>query len=188
MKPIISILTPAVYSRLGKVQTLAAKIEAQGGDVEHLVLYDNKRRTIGEKRDALLRASLGKYVAFVDDDDDIAPEYVAELLSAAKENPDVITFWQHAEVDGKASTVVFKLGQENGAFLPGGTTLRNAWHVCAWRRDLAIQSWFPPTNYGEDWAFAARLCAVDNLVEKHIPKVLQFYNHSAKTTEAPAPK
>lgn len=188
MKPTLSILTPCVYSRFGKVQTLAAKIDAQGGDVEHLILYDNKRRTVGEKRDALLRASLGKYVAFVDDDDDIAPEYVSELLKAAKENPDVITFWQQATVDGKVSTVVFKLGQQNAEFNPSGITMRNAWHICAWRRDLAIQSWFPPSNYGEDWAFASRLCAVDNLVEKHIPKVLHFYNHSAATTEAPAPK
>lgn len=186
--PILSILTPAVYSRLGKVQTLAAKIMAEGWNVEHLVLYDNKRRTVGEKRDALLRASIGAYVAFVDDDDDIMPDYIPAILKAAESAPDVITFQQHAIVDGMASTVVFKLGQENEAFNAGGITKRNAWHVCAWKRELAIQSWFPPSNYGEDWAYASKLCSIDNLKEVHIPRVLHTYNHSAETTEAPAPK
>ena len=187
MKPTLSILTPSVLSRWDKVKTLAAKIESQGGNVEHLVLYDNKRRSIGEKRDALLRASQGDYVAFVDDDDDIMPEYIPELLKAAESKPDVITFFQHAIIDGMAGTVEFKLCNPNEPFNAGGITKRNAWHVCAWSRALAIQSYFPPSNYGEDWDYAARLCAIDNLKEEHIQKVLHTYTHSAATTEAPPP-
>jgi hypothetical protein len=64
---------------------------------------------------------------------------------------------------------------------------RNAWHVCAWRRELAIQSSFPACNYGEDWAFAEPLCKIAR-TEVHIPRVLHFYNHSSETTEAPHPQ
>jgi len=188
-KPILSILTPSVPSRRDKLAALCDKIEHQISDlpVEHLVLLDNKRRSVGLKRDALLRAARGKYVAFVDDDDDIAEDYVAEILRAASESPDVITFNQDAFVNGENSTVEFRLGNPNEPFTPGGATLRNAWHVCAWRRSLAVCSNFPDNSYGEDWEFAARLCAMPRLREVHIPRVLHIYRHSADSTEAPPP-
>jgi hypothetical protein len=167
---------------------LCAKINAQTGDkpVEHLVLIDNKRRTVGEKRDALLRASQGDYVAFVDDDDDISHDYVEEILKAAQRQPDVITFMQKASVNGSVANVEFRLGNKNEAFAPGITIKRNAWHVCAWRRTLAIQSHFPPINYGEDWAFAAPLCEFAKS-EIHIDRILHFYKHSSNGTQAPVP-
>lgn len=188
----LSILTPAIPSRMAQAMILASDINRQIGTLacEHLILTDNKRRTVGEKRDALLRASRGSYVAFVDDDDWIAPDYVKSLLEVTQCNPDVITFCQSATVNGAVRLVQFKLGNENENFDPKETGIlkRNAWHVCAWRRSLAIQSQFPASNYGEDWAFAAPLCAIPNLREAHIDKVLHFYNHSAETTEAPCPK
>ena len=195
---ILSILTPAVPSRLEQVGQLIKKLEYQiwrQGEgrkihypVEHLVLLDNKQRTVGEKRDALLVAAKGKYVAFVDDDDDVSDDYVESIFSAAvMNNPDVITFEQMATVNGTAGFVEFRLGHPNDSFDPSRITRRNAWHVCAWRRTLAILSHFPASNYGEDWAFAAPLCAMPNLREVHIDKVLHFYRHSSETTEAPPP-
>ena len=190
MSILLSILTPAVPSRWAKLQKLSDELARQIGDkpVEHLVLMDNKRRTVGEKRDALLRASRGQYVAFCDDDDWVRPDYVAEIVLAIQSNPgvDVVTFNQHCVVNGVESLVGFELGQENHAFNPGGVTLRNAWHVCAWRRGLAVQSFFPASNYGEDWAYASRLCAVAK-TSAHIPRILHEYHHSSATTEAPVP-
>jgi len=188
-KPLLSILTPAVPSRFDQVRRLSEHLAAQttGLPVEHLILMDNKQRTIGEKRDALLRAARGVFVAFVDDDDWVSDDYVAELVAAAPLLPDVITFRQRATVNELTSEIEFRLGNPNEPFKPGGVTRRNAWHVCAWRRSLAVQSGFPASNYGEDWAFAAPLCALANLGDIHIPKVLHFYRHSTATTEAPPP-
>ncbi len=185
----LSILTPAVPSRMEQLAKLCRWLGDQIGTlpVEHLCLLDNKRRTVGEKRDALLRAARGKYVAFVDDDDDVAGDYIFELMQTAQSDPHVITFQQEATVDFQTALVEFRLGNPNEPFVPGTVVKRNAWHVCAWRRSLAIQSHFPPTSYGEDWAFAAPLCALPNLREVHIPRVLHFYRHSSATTEAPPP-
>jgi glycosyltransferase involved in cell wall biosynthesis len=185
---ILSILTPAVPSRMAQLAKLCDELARQIGGlaVEHLTLLDNKRRTVGEKRDALLRAARGAYVAFVDDDDWISPDYVAELVKAAKEGPDVITFNQHCTVNAVQFEVQFKLGNPNEAPNGVSTIKRNAWHVCAWRRTLAIQSRFPANSFGEDWAFAEPLCRIAK-TEIHIQKVLHFYRHSAETTEAPAP-
>jgi len=185
--PVLSILTPAVLTRLDALGGLCVKIErlSAGLPVEHLVLIDNKKRTVGEKRDALLRMSQGDYVAFVDDDDDISDEYVSEILNATRSGKDVITFSQRASVNGTTAEIEFKLGNANEPF-HAGVVKRNAWHVCAWKRWLAIQSHFPAVNYGEDWAFAEPLCNIATSSE-HIDKVLHFYRHDAMKTEAPPP-
>lgn len=117
--PILSILTPAVPSRLDQLATLCDEIARQIGDqpVEHLVLLDNKKRTVGEKRDALLRMARGQYVAFVDDDDDISRDYVSRILTAAETRPDVITFKQHAKVNEDEAIIEFKLGNPNAPFV-----------------------------------------------------------------------
>lgn len=186
---ILSVLTPAVPSRLAQLEKLSAELARQigGGPVEHLILIDNKRRTVGEKRDALLRAARGKYVAYVDDDDWILPGYADRLLTAAEGNPDVITFRQRSFINGAEGEIVFGLGNPNEAFTAGGSAKRNAWHVCAWRRELAILSSFPAINYGEDWAFASRLCGIKGLRSEHVDAVLHEYRHDARTTEAPPP-
>jgi hypothetical protein len=194
---LFSILTPAVPSRFSQLEALSKIIAGQIGDdpVEHLILMDNKRRTVGEKRDALLRAAKGRYVAFVDDDDAITHDYVSLILEKIRKEPDVITFRQQATVNESSAIIEFKLGNENEAFVGApafvpndwatDTTIkRNAWHVCAWRRTLAIQSHFPAINYGEDWQFAKPLCDMAE-TEEHIPKVLHYYRHSSETTEAP---
>jgi hypothetical protein len=191
---LFSILTPAVPSRLSQLEALSKIIAGQIGDdpVEHLILLDNKRRTVGEKRDALLRAAKGRYVAFVDDDDMISHDYVSLILQSIRKEPDVITFRQQATVNDETAEIEFRLGSENQPWigprevwlLSSGFVKRNAWHVCAWRRTLAIQSHFPTINYGEDWQFAKPLCDMAE-TEEHIPKVLHYYRHSSATTEAP---
>lgn len=191
MNPILSILTPAVQSRWAQLAALCEKIKAQSAavpSVEHLVLIDMGYKlgglTVGEKRDRLLRMARGRYVAFVDDDDDIHTDYARELCRAMAGVPDVVTFEQIATINGQSGICIFGLGNPNEPFC-GETFKRDAWHVCAWRRALAIQSSFPASNYGEDWAFAAPLCAIPNLKEVHIPKILHFYRHDSETTEAP---
>jgi hypothetical protein len=192
----LSILTPAVPSRLAQLEMLTSELSRQIGDlpIEHLTLIDNKRRTVGEKRDALLRAARGEYIAFVDDDDWISEDYVSSILDAATKEPDVITFQQEATVNQTVGLICFRLGQANAQFtgiVEGSinqipTIDRAAWHVCAWRRRLAMLSSFPASNYGEDWAYAAPLNAIAK-TEVHIPRVLHYYRHSSETTEAPPP-
>jgi hypothetical protein len=185
---ILSILTPTIPGRERQLQSLQWRIEEQigGQAVEHLILSDNRKRSIGAKRQALLDIARGQYIAFVDDDDDIADSYVEELLAAAASGADVITFLQGATYNGKQSVVDFQLGQGDHGFVPGGITNRDAWHVNAWRRSRVAHCQFGESNYGEDltWCQQARRMAQTTV---HIPKILHFYRHDASTTAAPEP-
>lgn len=195
---LLSILTPTIPDRREQLALLEQRIasttpEVYRDNVQHLSLCDNRVMSIGKKREALVRSASGLYVAFVDDDDWVKPDYVEELLLAIDEDlhrggsaADVITFEQDATYNDHRSRIIFRLRSKNKPFVSGGVTLRAAWHICAWRRELAVQFPFPDTNYGEDWAWAHHLnIAADH--ERHIDKVLHYYRHSAATTAAPEP-
>ena len=188
MNPILSILTPAIWNR-ESAKFLAAAISEQigSGPVEHLVLFDNRQRSIGAKRQALVDIARGKYLAFVDDDDDISPDYVSRLLAAAESNADVLTFRQRAIYNGRESEIVFGINNPEEQFVDNGITLRAPWHVCAWKRETVEGCLFGDYNYKEDlvWCQQARKRI---RTAHHIDAVLHTYRHDATTTAAPETK
>jgi glycosyltransferase involved in cell wall biosynthesis len=195
MSPLLSILIPATprryHSHLWPLwQKLQAQVDAleREGTVELLVFLDNRQRTIGEKRDALVQMSRGEFVAFVDDDDDVAQDYIASLIGAIDKSSNdvsVITFDQNVSVNGVEAVCSFSLRHRNEPFTQPSFK-RSAWHVCAWRGDLARRFRFPATNYGEDWAWARHL-VVEATGEYHIDRVLHHYRYDERVSEAPPP-
>lgn len=190
MNPVLSVLTPTIPGREPLVSALSEKITVQAapfpGMVEHLVFSDNRIRSIGAKRQALVDIARGFYVAFVDDDDDISDDYVERLLDAAKSQVDVLTFRQRVIYNGQEATVEFGLNNHDQPFVPGCVIKRAPWHVCAWRRDRVEMCEFGETNYGEDliWSQQARRRVASGM---HIDAVLHTYRHDAETTAAPEP-
>ena len=189
--PTLSILTPAVWSRLDAAQALAAEIRRQAaafphGAVEHLVLFDDRTLSVGAKRQALADSATGGHIAFVDDDDWVAPDYVADLLAACAPNPDVITFRQAAVIDGVEGEIVFGAGHPDEPWVAGGVARRGPWHVCAWRREAVAGCLFELSNYGEDFAWV-RQARGRIRFHAHIDKILHTYRHDATTTCAPPP-
>lgn len=181
----LSILTPTIQGRGFQLAELQSKIASQtNGQVEHLVFCDNRTRSIGAKRQALVDIARGEYIAFCDDDDDISDDYVAELLRATESGADVITFHQKAWRNDVASTVEFGINNKDGTFNPGGITLRAPWHVCAWKREVVAGCLFGESNYGEDlvWCHQARRRIRTG---HHIPRTLHTYRYDAATTAAP---
>ena len=195
MTPVLSVLVPATPKRYQTHlwplwQKLEAQVDAleQEGAVELLVFLDNRRRTIGEKRDALVQMSRGKFVAFCDDDDDVSKVYISTLVGVGEHAPEhasVITFDQRAVINGEEAICQFSLRHQNEAF-KAPSFKRNAWHVCAWRGDLARRYRFPASNYGEDWAWAKHL-VMEARGEIRIDRVLHTYRYDDRVSEAPPP-
>lgn len=189
--PYLSILTPSIPSRVdGSLKKLIDKIEKQIKEndlekkIEHLILIDNKVRTVGRKRNNLVQSAVGKFVAFVDDDDDISNDYVKELVSAIQNNPDVdvITFKQNCFIENNPkSVVVFGLDNENEPYIPNAIFRRKPYHVCAWNRKIAQKYKVPSNNICEDFGWVSQLWA-EAKTEFFIDKALHAYIQSESTT------
>lgn len=182
----LSILIPSIPSRFERSCALYRSILEKVGDrdIEVLMFTDNKKRTIGEKRDALKNISNGKYFMFVDDDDDL--EELDSIYEATFQDVDVITFMQLCRNDdGSTYIITFGIGNEvqhnteDGRYLD---SLRPPFHVCAWNRKFKDFK-FPPVNYAEDWGWLQQVLPLAE-TEIHIPKILHRYNYDTAVSEA----
>lgn len=88
------ILVVTIPHRHEKLCALLASLDSQlpWPGVRVRLLRDNLRAAIGDKRQALLEASRADYVSFVDDDDRLAPCYVARITAALAGEPDYVGF------------------------------------------------------------------------------------------------
>lgn len=186
MQPQLSILIPSIPSRFERAIRLYNKILSMVGDknIEVLMLTDNKKRTIGEKREAVKNISNGKYFMFVDDDDDLLE--INELYKATFSDVDVITFKQlNKNSDNSNFIVTFGLGNEVEHTSKDGRYLdlkRPPFHVCAWNQKFKKYS-FPNVNYSEDWEFVKQ-CLAEAKTEIHIDKIIHGYMFDPNVTEA----
>ena len=193
MKPLLSILIPSIPSRFeSHLFPLWKELQRQcnesmyGSRVEILILSDNKHRSIGAKRQALLNLAQGEYIAFMDDDDKPNEEYIFNflyevLLKSIK--LDVITFKQYVSINGEQFPLTFKFGHEVNEEPNKNGFTRPPWHVCFWRREVVQHCTFPDSNYGEDWAWAeqANKCAKSS---HHIDEFMMTYVYDENISEA----
>lgn len=147
-QPVFSVLILSITERLNLLNSLLTKLEliCPYDDVELLVLLDNRKQSITEKRNKLLSDCTGKYITFLDDDDDVFDDYFKEIIPICRQEKfDVITFDQHCDVNGFEFTVDFSLGNEtepvNYSYLlqnPTYKVKRPPWHNCVWKKEIAI--------------------------------------------------
>jgi len=191
--PKLSILIPSVPNRVvTKMLPLYTKLEDQISrltnpkDVEVLVFLDNKRRSIGYKRESLLYIARGNYVAFADDDDLVEDYYVEEAIKAIDkaDDVDVITFKEQVFINQNGPfELTFKLGYPNNDPVTIPNAKRPPWHCCFWKRKLAQKFHFPDSMYGEDWAWASQVNSVAS-TSYHIDKFMRTYIYNDRITEA----
>lgn len=190
-RPRLSILVPAIVERMDRLKKLLYLLELQATNlpIEVLSFVDNRRRSIGMKRDALLLASKGEYVVFVDDDDGVSENYASQIYSATESNPDVVTFDSETTLNGEDPFIV-SMSLENKeneqAHKIDGKwqdIKRPPWHVCAWRSEIARPHRFPDISYGEDWQWVSKFIG-DAKTEVHIDEVLHCYRYDDAVTRA----
>lgn len=176
----LSILMPALRWRRQRMRPLIEAQIAGRHDVEFLVDEDGGEMPSGAKRQRLLERACGAYVAFVDDDDEVATTYVREIVARCDATVDVITFRLDMLRAGKRAER-WRLGLHPDDRARGRMSAN---HLCAWRRDLArAVSWCPALGYGDDQAWYGPLLA-SGLArrEAHVPRPLYRYLWSADST------
>lgn len=186
---ILSILIPSIPERLNLLDNLIHRYEAYltlynlSEEVEIISICDNKKRSIGRKRNDLIALAQGDYIVMSDEDDLLTQIYFKLIKEAIEKRTDVITYLQDARINEYRTTVHFGLKNENQEFQTNGITLRPAWHCCTWRRKFLEDNSviFTDINYGEDQQFQE----IANEFAKtscHINEICHVYTHDSTKT------
>lgn len=184
---LLSVLVCTLPSRVSDhLPRIIQKLNRQslGRPVEVLYLGDNKSMTVGEKRNNLLAMAKGKFIAFIDDDDDISDNYIPRIIKYIEDNPkaDVFTPAGRIDRDGRAE-LQFEFDLAHGRnFNKNGIAHRSPNHICVTRREKVQSIKFENKSLSEDNKWAAR-------IRKHLsnevkmPDVEYYYNFSYSGTE-----
>jgi hypothetical protein len=122
--------------------------------VEIRVACDNREKSVGTKRDELLKSAKGKYVSFVDDDDDLTDAYFEDALACIQGGFHV------CRLRGQMSEYTFTHSIDNKLNEPmarGDVFLRPPNHLNVMLTDMANFVSFREATYGEDLDWAIRV-------------------------------
>lgn len=190
----LTILVCSVHTRyktfLPKIQDqlfsqYAALPEAAQDRVEIIILTDNKKMMLGHKRNVMVDIAQGKYVAFVDDDDRVADDYIAELLKATESDADSIVFQAEVSLNGEPPKICYYSKDVKRDYNHKDGYYRIPNHICCVKRSVSLKSSFPNVLYGEDAGYGKVLLPFLK-TEHKINKVLYYYDYNAETTETQA--
>jgi glycosyltransferase involved in cell wall biosynthesis len=153
--------------------------------VEIIGLFDNKKRSVGEKRQDLLNLAKGKYLVFIDDDDRISDDYISSIITAMNMYPDTdcIVFDCICCIENSSLKKLCKYGIE---FEYGDINNGTEWrgkpaHTMVYKSSIAKAHLYNSVNFGEDIDWVVRACK-DIKHQTRIDKVLYYYDCQEKTT------
>lgn len=122
--------------------------------VQYLTYYDNRDTSIGNKRQWLLDRALGKYMSFVDDDDNITDAYIEDLSNTISGNYHVMRLRGQIGPYTFTHSIDNKLTQN---MANGQEFLRPPNHLNPMMSDVAKILHFKDAVRGEDLEWTIRL-------------------------------
>jgi len=157
--PSWDILIPTIPHRHHKLLGLLDSLDQQmvpGVGVR--VFRDNLQYGLGDKRRVLLDSSAADYVSCIDDDDQVAPDYIEAITAALSSRPDYVGFIMLFTCNWAPPQVTrHSLAHDGWTDGPEGP-VRDISHLNPVRRELAVLGKWEG-GYGEDRRWAAALRA-----------------------------
>jgi hypothetical protein len=156
-----SVLIPTIPGRERKLQSLMSSIREKVSRIapelrlEFCLDFDNRESSIGTKRQRLLDRAQGKYLCFIDDDDDITDAYVEDVL--AMFHGDFHTMRLRGEM-GQYNFVHSTAVKLTDPMATAEIFQRPPNHLNPMLADIAKMVRFKNATYGEDLDWTINLC------------------------------
>ena len=177
-----SILIPTIPGREEKLQRLLTKIHELRKEfcpelkIDISIFFDNRERSVGLKRQSLLEKAVGKYMSFIDDDDDLTPAYFEDALACIKGGYHV------CRLRGSIKPYTFTHSIEipyTGMLAVGDVFVRPPNHLNIMMTDIARIIKFDDLKIGEDFDWAIKMAKQGFLQTEYqsdIERIHYIYN------------
>ena len=168
---------------------LTEQITSNGLEDQIEIRYfkDNKKYSIGYKRDSLLQESQGKYINFIDDDDDIHDNYIAMIYERLLKDPDVVSLTGIITINNHNPRIFIHSIKYDRYFGKNNIFYRPPNHLNPIRRSIAIQFAFPDKSWAEDTDWAMQIARSKLLkTEEEITTPYYFYKYLSAAQSAMA--
>lgn len=195
MPPTWSILVPTLGERRPLFERLMTgllpQLDSFGGRVRVEGWFNNGSPSLPKIRQTMIDRATTDYVSFVDDDDLVSPDYVAEIVAALDTRPDYVGFQVQCYSDGAPTAVAYhSLEFRKWRNLPGRFE-RDISHINPIRTVLARRANFARTRPGgaedRDWAGQLRRAGVLR-TQVVVPRIMYHYLFTTTGTRWQKPR
>jgi len=185
---LFSILIPTLEDRQDKFNNIYSKLSQQisanslTNKAEILFLLDNREHSIGYKRNELMKLAKGKFIAFVDDDDDVSDDYVPLICRTIEENPEIDCIGIKGIISfcGNNPRIFIHSLRYKKYFTKEGTYFRPPYHLNPIKREIAVKYSFEDISYSEDIDWALRICRDQALQKEYFLDQIIYYYYSRR--------
>lgn len=190
-----SVLIATIPGREKSLQALVASIHEKTKRicpslrVEICLGFDNKEMSIGSKRQKLLTGARGKYMSFIDDDDEITDAYIEDMWQTFTTGAHVMRIRGQLKQYTFVHSLDIKLTDMMASRTVPPVFQRPPNHLNPMLTDVAI--WIPFKNavYGEDLDWAVRLSKTNLLNKEYASddsRIHYIYNYGNRQLPADA--
>jgi hypothetical protein len=157
------LLIPTIPHRHDKLCHLLEVLDAQMvPEVRALIWRDNLQASYREKLQGLMDAATGDYVSVLQDDDSVAPDFLAHVLAALESSPDQVGWLVRYTEGGVLQCPVYHSMQHQGWYGDGAALYRDHMYFNPMRRELAQAIPFRGQFCDEEWAADHRAAKLVN--------------------------
>lgn len=184
---LLSILIATIESRKDKFDKLYNELNNQinqfglAKEIEIKYYSDNKEISVGSKRDFLLKSAIGKFISYIDDDDEISKTYCNDIVQAIKENQsaDCVGFLIECNMEGKIEQAIASNRYNDWCENKDGFRYcRTIYHKTPVKRDIALKVGFEDVRFAEDYKYAMGLKKTGLLKnEIFLNSILYYYKY-----------
>jgi glycosyltransferase involved in cell wall biosynthesis len=179
MEITLSILIATMPKREHEFAQMISMVQVQQTNEVEILFDGSMGYNIGVKRNKLLERSKGDYICFIDDDDEIASNYVSLILEACKSGADCIGISGIITTNGSDKRQ-WHISKDYGYWHEkDGVYLRTPNHISPVKRELALKAGFPEISFGEDAVYSERLLSFLN-TEVKIEQNIYHYKYCTK--------
>lgn len=140
------------------------------------------KKSIGKKRNELMSLATGEYVAFIDDDDRIGPNYINHAMEGISYGVDCCGLTGVITEDGENPKKFVHSNRYDSWFEKDGVYYRNNNHLNTVRASIAKQMRFPDNSMGEDHDYSKQLLASGLLKTEYWNEneIIYMYDYRSK--------
>lgn len=179
----LSIMIPSLVDRNALLNTLLSVLRPQiTNECELLIDISSGEESIGMKRHRMRHCANGRFLTFIDDDDMIAGDYVIQIISAIKNNPniDCIGFAGTIETpNGKIYKQRYTIQNRNCMGRKGDVFENFVGHITPIRKEIVLSARFGDMRTQEDALFCSEImdkCQKEFYIDKIMYRYLTRYN------------
>ena len=171
-----SILIPSIPGREAKLATLLSSIHEKHNRIapdmklEICLDFDNRESSIGDKRQRLLNRAAGKYLAFVDDDDEITDDYIQDVWECIRGHYHVMKLLGTFQSYKFYHSITVKPTDTMATFEDPPLFRRPPNHLNPMLSDIAkLIPFLTNVSFGEDYDWALKLMRTGFLQKEFTP-------------------